>query len=305
MKLLLYISILFFPVCIFSQENIALVGSKTKFKNVKENTNEFDGYETTFELHDRIILVNAEVDGIKGKFILDTGSPILMLNEKDANGDIIVGGISKNCSAKAVKVKEFKWAGISTKSIEALAFDMSKLEKSIGTKISGLIGQSIFQDYELFIDLAQQKIQLFKGRKSRLHKANKPKNKISFTFENHIPVINVKINGKRYRFGIDTGAEVNALNKKFQKRFEELSLINNPRETSLNGIDGITQKTYAANLTNFKIRGKDFKNFEFLMMDFSTLEKDFDLQLDGILGYPFLVKNILSINYRKQKIYLW
>ncbi|MEM6963936.1 MAG: aspartyl protease family protein [Bacteroidota bacterium] len=305
MRSLLYIFILLFPICIFSQENIALVGSKGKFEDTNGEVNRLDGYETSLELHDRIILINAEVDGVAGKFILDTGSPTLMLNQKDISGKLVVGGISKNCTAQTVKVKEFKWAGISTPSVEALAFDMSKLEKTIGTKIAGLVGQRIFRDYELYIDVANQKIQLHRSRKSQLHKNNKPKSKISFSLEKHIPVIKVKINGKKYRFGIDTGAEVNVLNQRIQKQLEEAGLLNLNQATTLQGVDGIAQKTQAVHLTNFKIKSKNFKDYEFLMMDFSSLEKDFDLQLDGILGYPFLATHILSINYSKQKIYFW
>ncbi len=301
---LLCIIIILLPQLTLAQDNIAMVGSDIKIKNVNTEKSSKDVFESSFELYDRIILVEAELNGIKGKYILDTGSPMLLINQKpNTNYDTEIGGISKNCKAEIIDVKEFVWAGISNKHIEAVAIDLSNLEKSIGTSISGLIGQNIFRNYELYLDVSNQVIKLYKTRKSQLHKDRTFKEKINFRMQGHIPVITVKIDGKKYRFGIDTGSEVNVLNKNLKEKFGDR--LSNFRSSQLVGVDGNQQDLESATLPNFNIKGNEFNHFEFLLMDFSSLEKSFDLQLDGILGYPFLAQNQISINYRKQKIYLW
>lgn len=304
MRFILYFTLLLYPISIWGQDNIALVGSKTEVKAFKSDINRMGIYETTFELHDRIIIVQAELNGIHGKYILDTGAPMLMLNQFPNDSDIEVGGVAKNCEAELVEVKEFKWAGIKQKSVEAMAFDMTDLEQTLGVKIDGLIGQNIFSNFELYLDLSNQKLQLFKTRRSILHKTQRYTQKISFSMEKHIPVITVKIDGKKYRFGIDTGAEVNVLNQELKDKLGNEMFLN-LEKSNLHGIDGVAQRVDAALLSNFKIKKYSFENFKFLFMDFSALKENFDLELDGILGYPFLKENIISINYHKQKIYFW
>lgn len=286
-----------------SQDNIALVASSIEGKNVAKEKPTKDVFATSFVLHDRMIFVEAELNGIKGKYILDTGSPMLLINKNPKANQSIIGGISKNCKAEIIDVKEFVWAGISNKYIEAVAIDLSELEKSIGTSISGLIGQNIFRNYELYLDISNKEIKLYKPRKSSLHKKREYKEKIHFSMEGHIPVITVKIDGKKFRFGIDTGSEVNVLNKDLKGRLE--SQLFDIQESQIVGVDGNRQDIESTALSNFKIKGNDNANFKFLLMDFSRMEKDFGLRLDGILGFPFLSKNLISINYRKQKIYMW
>lgn len=300
---LLFTIIILLPQFTLAQDNIALVGSHIETKNFNKEKSSNKVFESNFELYDRIILVEAELNGIKGKYILDTGSPMLLINQKPNNNESIIGGISKNCKGEIVNVKEFVWAGISKKYIEAVAIDLSGLEKSIGTSISGLIGQNIFQNYELYLDVSGQVIKLYKTRKSELHKNRSFKEKINFSMQSHIPIITVKIDGKKYRFGIDTGSEVNVLNKKLRGKLD--AQLFGSKASQLVGVDGNPQNLESATLNDFKIKGNEFRNFDFLLMDFSILEESFDMKLDGILGYPFLAQNQISINYKKQKIYLW
>lgn len=305
MKFIFQLIILFFATNMVAQNGVALVRNNFEAKslNAKKLTDE-NPLESSFELLDRMIIVEAKLDGEIGKYILDTGSPMLILNKAPKSNSTTLGGISENGKAEFIKVHNFQWAGISNKEIDAIAFDMSNLEKTLGYKINGLIGQNIYNNYELYLDVANQKVQLFKAYRSKLHKNNKYQQKISFSSKSHLPIITVKINGKKYRFGIDTGAEVNVLNKNIKHDLDS-GFLDIFELSNLHGLGGITQEVESANLTKFKIKGKEFESFNFLLIDLTSFEEEYDLQLDGILGYPFLAKNILSINYQKQKIYIW
>lgn len=287
-----------------AQNSVVLVGNNMEFAKKKSEKSLNETFETSFDLMDRMIIVEAKLDGKVGKYILDTGSPVLILNKNPKENSTTIGGISNEEEAEIIKVDNFQWAGISKQKINAIAYDMSNLEKVLGFKINGLIGQNIFGNYELFLDVANQKIQLFKTFRSELHKNNRYQQKISFSNKSHLPIVTVKIQGKKYRFGIDTGAEVNVLNKNLKHKLGD-NLLKNFKVSSLHGIGGISQKTESANLTKFKIKRKEYENFNFLFYDLTSFEEEYNLQLDGILGYPFLAKNILSINYQKQKIYIW
>lgn len=306
MKLIFQILILIL-ICttnMVAQNGIALVG---KLGNTNPESSTFlkeSPLSTSFELFDRMIVIDAKLNGNLGKYILDTGSPILILNQAPQKSSAELSGISGEGKGELLKVKNFQWAGTSSKEVDAVAFDMSNLEKALGHKINGLIGQNLFKNYELFLDISHRKIQLFKAHRSKLHKTKKYKKKISFSMKSHIPIITVKIDGKKYKFGIDTGAEVNILNKNLKNKLKN-STLHNFKSSNLHGLGGTTQIVESAELINFKIKGEDFKNYEFLLTDLSSFEEKYGQKLDGILGHPFLIDNILSINYPKQKIYIW
>jgi hypothetical protein len=296
--------IILFATNLVAQNGIALIGNDHEINSSYSYNPAKAITKTSFELYDRMIVVEAKLNGEIGKYILDTGSPLLILNQVPQKKSTSIGGISEDGDAELIKVKSFQWAGILSKGIEAIAFDMSKLENALGHKINGLIGQNILNDFELFIDISNRKIQLYKPYRSSLHKEKKYQQKVSFSSKSHIPIITVKINGKRYRFGIDTGAEVNILNENLKDVFDE-KVLTNFNSTNLHGLGGASQKVESAELSKFRIKGKNCKNYQFLLTDLTFFEEKYGHKLDGILGHPFLIENILSINYQKQKIYFW
>lgn len=304
MKFFFHLLILLSVTNMVAQNGIALIVNNLDFskENLKPSANA--SFESSFELYDRMIIVEAMLNEIKGKYILDTGSPMLILNQTPHKKSTTLKGVSEESTAELIKVKSFKWAGTVNNEITAIACDMSNLELALGHNIDGLIGQSIFKNFELYLDLSNQKIQLFKSYRSPLHKTRKYQQKISFSNKSHIPIVSIKINGEKYYFGIDTGAEVNVLNKNLKDELgkEELS---NFEKSSLHGLGGKSKIVESTNLRSFKIKKTVFKNHQFLLTDLTSFEEKYGQKLDGILGHPFLLQNILSINYRKQKIYFW
>lgn len=304
MKLIFQILILICTTKTVAQNGIALIGNLGSTTDETSISTEKPSLSTSLELFDRMIVIDAKLNGHLGKYILDTGSPILIINQAPQTTSTALSGIAEEGRGEFLKVKNFQWAGISSKEVDAVAFDMSNLEKALGHKINGLIGQNLFKNYELYLDISNRKIQLFKAYRSSLHKSKKFKKKISFSMESHMPIITVKIDGKKYKFGIDTGAEVNILNKKLRNKLKKTSL-HNFESSNLHGLGGNSQKVESAELSYFKIKGETFENYKFLFTDLSSFEEKYGQKLDGILGHPFLIDNILSINYRKQKIYIW
>lgn len=304
MRYLLQFLFLFFAINLVAQNGIALIGNDLEFDISNSETSSDANFESSFELYDRMIVVDAKLNGKFGKYILDTGSPMLIVNQIPQKKSTSLEGISDESHAEIIKVKSFQWAGVLNSGITAIAYDMSNLENALGHKIDGLIGQNLLNDFELYLDISSQKIQLLKPYRSKLHKTTKHKLKVSYSNKSHIPIISVKIDGKKYFFGIDTGAEVNILNKNLKDRFSK-KILTSFTESNLHGLGGKTQRVESANLSNFKIKKIDCKNYNFLLTDLISFEEKYGQKLDGILGHPFLLKNILSINYQKQKIYFW
>lgn len=303
MKNILYILLLLFSPLVQGQDNVAYVRSSEKVTSVsKASKNEI--LEANFELRDRLIFIDATLNGQEGKYILDTGAPMLMVNAKPENATSNISSISKSCKAEIIKVDEFQWGGTSNKWVNAIAFDMTDLEKITGEEIDGLIGQNMFSQFELYLDIANRKVKLHRAYRSKLHKNNKPSTKIPFVLHEHLPVITVKIDGKKYRFGIDTGAEVNVMEKSLAEKLPK-DFLENMVVDDLQGIDGQPQFVKTASLHNFEVKNKTYSDYRFFLMDMSHLQTEDAPKLDGILGFPFFEKNAVSINYKKQRIYIW
>ena len=303
MKNILYILLITFSPFLQGQDNVAYVRSMEKGTSLsKSSSNEV--LETNFELRDRLIFIEATLNGKAGKYILDTGAPMLMVNAKPEKATSQISSISKSCEAEIIEVNEFNWGGTTNKSVDAIAFDMTDLEKVTGEKIDGLIGQNMFSNYELYLDIANRKVQLHRAYRSKLHKHNKPSTKIPFTFHDHLPVITIKIDGKKYRFGIDTGAEVNVMDKSLAEKLPK-DFLKNMVVDNLQGVDGKPQFVKTASLNNFEVKENTYSDYRFFLMDLEHLQTEGSTQLDGILGFPFFEKNAISINYKKQRIYIW
>ena len=303
MKNILYILLITFSPFLQGQDNVAYVRSMEKFSTSKKVTKK-EVFETKFELRDRLIFIEATLNGKFGKYILDTGAPMLMVNAKPEKPTSKISSISKSCKAELIQVEEFNWGGTTNKSVDAIAFDMTDLEKITGEEIDGLIGQNMFSNYELYLDIANRKVQLHRAYRSKLHKHNKPSTKIPFTFHDHLPVITIKIDGKKYRFGIDTGAEVNVMDKSLAEKLPK-DFLKNMVVDNLQGVDGKPQFVKTASLNNFEVKENTYSDYRFFLMDLEHLQTEDSTQLDGILGFPFFEKNAISINYKKQRIYIW
>jgi len=303
MKNILYILLITFSTFLQGQDNVAYVRSMEKSKSISTSSKK-EVLETNFELRDRLIFIEATLNGKTGKYILDTGAPMLMVNAKPKNATSDIRSISKSCKAEIIEVDEFNWGGTTNKSVDAIAFDMTDLEKITGEHIDGLIGQNMFSNYELFLDIANRKVQLHKAYRSKLHKHNKPSTKIPFTFHDHLPVITVNIDGKKYRFGIDTGAEVNVMDKTSAETLPN-DFLENMVVDDIQGVDGKLQFVKTASLNQFEVKDNTYSDYRFFLMDLAHLQTEASPKLDGILGFSFFEKNAISINYKKQRIYVW
>ena len=73
----------------------------------------------------------------------------------------------------------------------------------------------------------------------------------------------------------------------------------------MRGIDQSTLIVYSANIKDTFIQGMDMQDMEYLFMDMTFLNSGFGKRMDGILGFPFLKSNLVSIDFGKQVIYVY
>ena len=260
----------------------------------------------SFELIGGMIFIEANVNGKMGTFILDTGAPGVILNEKPMkkSEDLVAGGLNGTVEIGEVDIENFAWGIINLSNIKGYSLDISHLEESFEKEIAGLIGFNVLSDFELLFDYENKQVQILSAHKNELHKNNKPLQKVAFQKQGHLPVIQAKIGNKKYYFGIDTGAEVNLLDAAILSTLED-GILQINESTTIQGLDNSSQLVQTGTIKNTKIQAANFPEMDYLFVDFSEVNKNREIKIDGLLGFTFLTESKVSINYKKQKIYFW
>jgi predicted aspartyl protease len=138
----------------------------------------------------------------------------------------------------------------------------------------------------------------------KMVKKNGDKLEFNNDYNNHkIPVIKLCFEGEKYNFLIDTGADVNLLNKSV---FNEITKGN--VETLTNGMIQTASsevKSEKADLS-FKYINKQFtENFVLFDLDvaFKNMLIDRNIQLHGVLGSEFFKKHRWSVDFDNMVIW--
>lgn len=288
------------PFLSYSQNKVAFIqvaALDSEINNLNHNA-----VSAAFEVREGLILVEGAMNDEKGYYILDTGAPMMVVNAKlDHESSVKAAGITTEFTVHHTQVASFQWANIEHKNLEAVAVDISHLEQAAGKRILGLIGYEILKQYEVLFDYANHIIQLFPARSNKLHRNFRPVSSVKFTIEDHLPILDMKIDDQTYRVGLDSGSEVNLLTSAAKDELNYLQ-INGLRKEEIQGVDQVVRPVYATLITSTEVADHEFRHMKYLFTDLSHLK---DLDIDGLLGFPFFSQYKCSINYRKGRVYFW
>lgn len=261
----------------------------------------------SFDLNGGLIFFEARLNGVKDTFILDTGSPGLLLNEDTNPSDsssFSAVGVSGKVTFQKKKGQLFQMGNMHKRGLESLCADLSHLERVKKQRFRGMVGHKVFEENELLIDYLNKTIQLLDNEKEDIVGGLCRKGKIPFVKQQHFAVVSVKIGGRKYNFGIDTGAEVNLLDQEIAKWLSDKHL-QKTRTIKIRGVNKRKVQASEVNISKMRVNRKDYHDMPFVIMDMQNLNAGFGIELDGLLGYPFLSSSIFSIDYKNQFLQIW
>ncbi len=123
---------------------------------------------------------------------------------------------------------------------------------------------------------------------------------IPFTLEASHIVFKVQLNGREpIGFLLDTGADENVINT---PRLADFGLKTYGK-TMATGGGGSAEYDYAAGAT-FKLPGVELRNQHVAVLDQTGLERALGIPLGGILGYDFISRFVVEIDYQKKLLTL-
>lgn len=268
-----------------------------------------------FKLIDHLIVVEAELYGKIGNFIIDTGSEALILNKihfaskyphhkkyKQSSG---VNGTIENTQIRLLH--EFRLHNFNIKNIKSDVIDLSHIERSKKMNLLGIIGFEILKKYEVFIDLHLNQITLSKVDKygNRFDKntyLEKITDSINFNLVNHTIVINAFVKDQKVRFCLDSGAEYNQINSQINKKI--LKSFFPKKRLYLIGISDKKIEVLLGKLYRVKLNKTIyFRPMYTVLTNLNKMNEAYGTKLDGVLGYEFFMQKRTIINYQKEKLF--
>lgn len=266
--------------------------------------------EIPFRLQNNLILVEAEINGDKAHFILDSGAPMLVLNsvyDPDRPVQIVgmsagVGGAIEGVGIR--KLESFRWAGATYNDFDCVTMDLSHLEGELGESFAGLISKAELEPFETYIDYEKSIIRLYGLRKDgsllEAHRPPEPSHQVKFELFGHIPVIKTTVGKRKLNLGLDTGAMANLIDAAHYSKYKKL--LTDATADTLTGADGKKVEVPIGFIERNLVGKIQFDRMRYCFSDISHINKAYNIKLDGLLGHPFLSQRPVSINYRKKTL---
>jgi Aspartyl protease len=260
-----------------------------------------------FQLNGGLIFFEAQFNGISDTFVLDTGSPCLLLNEqadKKSKNCYSAVGVSGSLLFEKKSGHTFQIGATSTTEVVSLSANLSHLEKVKKQSFRGMVGKEILAGFELFLDYKNKVMSLLKGGASEQVKGYNRMQSIAFDTQQHFVVLKVKIGKRTYKFGLDTGAEVNIIDDEVAKWLPS-KLFQLTDKIKIRGVNPKGVGADVGEVSSCTIAGQTINNMPFVVMDMSVLNEGNNVELDGLLGFPFLSSNLFSIDYVNEMFHVW
>jgi hypothetical protein len=194
---------------------------------------------------------------------------------------------------------------LSFNNIPASLADLGHIENRRGVKVLGLIGFDMIKEFEIIIDVTHNQLQLFRidskgSRVSTTQAEFRGDHTQKIDFAKNILFLNATAGGKLLKFCLDTGAETNAISDHSPKSV--LSTISIERRSSLSGSGNRTSEVYFGIMKELKLGDHTLKNMETIITGLESLNEAYGVTIDGMLGYNFLSKGVICINFVKRQM---
>lgn len=260
----------------------------------------------SFQLIGNLIVFEAEYNGQKGNFILDTGMGYNLFNSKYIDNNSVIENlysnnevVNSNMSKAWIDVNGFMLGGASFKA------DLQHVEQTKGISIMGIIGTWSLKRVILTLDFIHKEMVLQKAKGKNRFLAGEVlfnlNEAIPFAYKGHIPMIQAYLGNKAVLLGIDTGAEVNILSNKLITQVRETHEMSFRKVMLLDGT--LTYHPYS------QIKSIILGNYLAHRMGtiFSDLKQLNSLNgppLDGLLGIECIKQFKVTFNFSKRELYV-
>lgn len=271
----------------------------TEDATLKENANAM----TPFKLVGGLIFVEAMHDGHVSSYILDTGAPGLILNNKidsiNEENTHVASGLTGNTSIGEYRINEFKILNITKRDFQAFQMDLEHIEDEILHRFSGLVGGDLFDNTILVLDYKKQEW----GTVNKV-KPRKIARSIPFIQQEHFIIVEIELAGEKLRMILDTGAEISLLDEVSMQQIRK-SALKKAGSTSIQSASRDNKATRNVNAHKFYMYKHVEKNHEFSVLDFNFINEGLEETINGLIGFPFFKNKKIGFDFPAGMIHIY
>jgi predicted aspartyl protease len=269
-----------------------------------------------FTIAENLIVVEAEINGVAGNYLVDTGAQAIVLNRpyfESADVDTVTmnhgspaGANGAVANVQGATNLTLSWGDIQVDDLFGMVADLTHLEASVGVPIVGLIGYNVLERFQIQFDYSAAELTLYSlGEDSQPLAENalgNPAQVTEFDMVAHIPVFPVAIAGYEMRMGLDSGAGGAMIFTRWREKLEgKYEFI---ERTELNGADKNVQMGDVVRIDNMRVSDIDYADMTFRFNDIAS-HNGKPMPMDGLLGYEFLKTRPTAINFRTRELLIW
>lgn len=271
-------------------------------------------FRVPFKNAGRLIIVKAMVDSLMGNFVFDTGAPDLILNSNHFKTGLLLsdngrGGVTGSID-RVYKGHLDTFQMESYLMVDKLVeiFDMTHIEEKKKTKILGLLGAKVYEDFEIMIDYAKKQLTFSRTNKygfkidGNVYQET-PEDSIKLKIKNHVITLQAVVENKKLTFELDSGAEFNLLHHKVNRKVLDHFEIR--KRANLSGVGQRKVEVLAGVLKDVECGNLKCRPMRTLLMNMDEINKTSKIRLDGVLGFEFLFRLRVAINYKRKQVYLY
>ncbi len=251
-----------------------------------------------------LIMVQARLNGRSGNYILDTGASHLFINQELVKEKTVQAyGAGDQVSVQSGLVTRFEIGPVTFSDQPIYKMDMRHLEAIKGCRIDGIIGTKLLKNFTLFVDYKNGKVRLTPADQFSKNTNLTALRTHPFKMQAHFPMLSVSVNEVEYEFALDTGAEANIFSGALEK-----AITSHTQQLQAGKVHTIAESTLSVRnftLTEMECLGLNYPELGFMFSDLKALNQAYGVQLDGILGYPFLRRHPFTIDFVEERLVIW
>ena len=301
--LVLMVFWLAFPSASSCLHNEKVIDSRTAVTKLSG----LDTIEIPFIYSRHLVLIKGSIGNLSGYWILDTGAPQLVINNRYATEVVTLQDkLSWDAAGKAQQIasttaRNIRIGGLHIKRKDVFTVNLSTLEKERNVTLLGLVGLQVLISYEVIINSSEQILLLTKNsRRSNLSINHADAIKIPFKLSANKMILEAVIGERRYKLLFDTGAETSILSRQMVKkcpdhfRLRRYSKLITSNQAIGAAQDGVINELAISDLL--------FTNLRVLVHHFEKASQGIDESIHGAIGYELLRIGVVHIDFRGREI---
>ena len=251
-----------------------------------------------------LMVVRAHFNGIPGNYIIDTGASHLFINQDLVSDKAVEAyGLGTQVAVQEGIVARFKLGEEVFENQPLYKMDMRHLEAIKGCDIAGIIGTNLLKQFSLFVNYDQNIVRLEKSLPSTKDNSTNTLRNFPLRWQGHFPMVYVSVDQVEYDFAIDTGAEANIFSENYSDRL--IGFTQNLKPGNVWTISESATETYNFTLTEMECLDLKYSTLGFMFSNLETINRAYSVEIDGILGFPFLKRHPFTIDFKNERLIIW